>query len=94
MLVKKKIANNIFKYIYFVTNWKFIDVNYIIKSLNKIIIAGIVVAIVIIGIGYFSGVMTGQTKSQHIADIVPQPQTSGRNITINLNEGLNLQASP
>ncbi|GBL41515.1 hypothetical protein EMGBD3_08830 [Nitrosarchaeum sp.] len=62
--------------------------------MNKIIIAGIITAIVIIGIGYFSGVMTGQTKSQHITDIVPQPQTSGRNITINLNEGLNLQASP
>jgi hypothetical protein len=62
--------------------------------LNKIIIAGIIAAIVIIGIGYFSGVMTGQTKSQLGTDIVSEPQTTGRNITINLNEGLNMQASP
>ena len=55
---------------------------------------GVIAAIVLIGIGYSSGVMTGQTKSQIITDIIPQPQPTGRNITISLNEGLNLQASP
>ena len=92
MLIKEKITINICKYTYFVTKSKFIDVNYIIKSLNKIIIAGIIAVLVIIGIGYFSGVMTGQTKSQ--SDTVLKPQTTGRNITINLNEGLNMQTSP
>ncbi|TAK19874.1 MAG: hypothetical protein EPO37_04170 [Nitrosarchaeum sp.] len=59
--------------------------------MNKIIIAGIIAVLVIIGIGY-TGVMTWQTKSQ--PDTVLEPQTTGRNITINLDEGLNLQASP
>jgi len=62
--------------------------------LNKIIIVGIIAVIVIIGIGYSYGVMTGQTKSQLITDIVSEPQTTGRNITINLDEGLNMQTSP
>ena len=85
---------NICKYTYLVTKSKFIDVNYIIESLNKIITVVIIAVLVIIGIGYTSGVMTGQIKSQLGTDIVSESQTTGRNITINLNDGLNMQASP
>ncbi|MEX2192681.1 MAG: hypothetical protein WD717_04815 [Nitrosarchaeum sp.] len=62
--------------------------------MNKIIIAGIIAVLVIIGIGYTSGVMTGQTKNQSNTDVAPQTPITGRNITINLNEGLNLQTTP
>ena len=75
--------------------WKFIDVDHNINSLNKIILIGIIIAIVTVGIivSYTSSMMTGQTENQQ-SNFIPQPQTSGRNVTINLQDGLNLRSSP
>jgi len=52
------------------------------------------VSIVIIAIGYSSSVMTDQNKNQSTTDVTPQTPITGRNITIDLNEGLNLQTQP
>lgn len=63
--------------------------------LNKIIIAGIIAIVIIAGFAIvYSGAMTGTPKSDLSPDISGSQQTSGRNLTINLNEGLNLSAAP
>jgi len=62
--------------------------------LNKIII-GVIIIIVTIGIfGFTYGIMIGQTKNQDTPDIISKSQSSGKNITLDLSESLNMRATP
>lgn len=60
--------------------------------LNKVIIAGIIAAVIITGVLLYA--ISNDSPKPTVLPGNPEPQTSGRNLTINLNEGLNLRASP